>query len=246
MTESTATPISHRQSLPLEPFDILARASAMGRTLVGVRAPGALLERIGVFDGVKLEGGLLVAENEKARTVIDPSVIASIVADVSETPHDTVLTYVDFLDADGVSVIKVTALEGPEKFNAALAAFARAPLPYVPPLPRTTVPVDSGDIGGVPLVAASASGAGVTLAVRRPGAEQSWTGALEAIKFGHSYVNVIQADVHLHLAARAVAAWNRAPMGDGIALSATDEAGQLIGLTVSGPRHAFEAVAETV
>lgn len=246
MTESTATPISRRQSLPLEPFEILARASAMGRTLVGVRAPGALLERIGIFEGLKHEAGLIVAETASARTVIDPSAIASIVADVSETPHDTVLTYVDFLDAEGVSVIKVTALEGPEKFDAALAGLARSPLPYVPPLPRTTIPVDSGDIGGVPLVAASASRAAVTLAVRRPGAEQSWTGPLEAIKFGHSYVNVIQADVHLHLAARAVAVWNRAPNGDEIALSAADEAGRPIGLTVSGPRHAFEAVAETV
>ncbi|MBZ9937531.1 hypothetical protein LB518_14605 [Mesorhizobium sp. BR1-1-16] len=246
MNESPATPISHRQSLPLEPFEILSRARAMGRTLVGVRAPGALLERIGIFDGLRLEDGLLVAENAAARTVIDPSVIAAIVADVSETPHDTVLTYVDFLDADGVSVIKVTALEGPEKFDAALEGLARAPLPYVPPLPRTTVPVDAADIGGVPLVAASASAASVTLSVRRSGAEQSWTGPLEAIKFGHSYVNVIQADVHLHLAARAVAAWNRGVAGETVTFSATDGAGQPIGLTVSGPRNAFEAMAETV
>ncbi len=238
-------PISRRQSLPLEPLALLQRAAAMGRTLVGVRAPGALLERIGRFDGVALDGGLIVAAHENGRTVIDPSVITAIVADVSETPHDTVLTYMDFLDANGVSVIKVTALDGPEAFDAALSGVPRAPLPYVPPLPRTTIPVDPADAGGVPLVAAHASGLTVTLNVRRPGAEQSWSGLIEKIVFGHSYVNIIQPDMHLHLAAAAVAAWDRSGSGDDVTLTAVDGAGAPIGLSVAGARQAFAALAET-
>ncbi len=246
MPISMTTPLSRRQSLPLEPLALLTRAAAMGRTLVGVRAPGALLERIGRFDGLEMDGDMIVAAHENGRTVIDPSAIAVIVADVSETPHDTVLTYMDFLDADGASVIKVTALEGPEAFDAALDGVPRAPLPYVPPLPRTTIAVDPADAGGVPLVAANASGLTVTLAVRRAGAEQSWTGLIEKIVFGHSYVNIIQADMHLHLAAGAVAAWDRSGNGNDVTLTAVDGAGAPIGLVVSGPRQAFAALAETV
>ncbi len=238
-------PTSYRQSLPLEPLAILTRAAAMGRTLVGVRAPGALLERIGRFDGVVLQDGLITAREGDRRTVIDPAIIASVVADISETPHDTVLHYVDFLDADGASVIKVTAMDGPEPFDAALAGLPRAPLPYVPPLPRTTIAVDRSDAGGVPLLAASASGLPVTLSVRRPGAEQSWTGLIEKVTFGHSYVNVIQADMHLHLAAGCVATWDRTEAGETVIFSAADDAGGRIGLVVGGPRQAFAALAET-
>lgn len=236
-------PTSYRQSLPLAPLDILARAAAMGRSLVGIRAPGVLLERIGIFDGVALKDGRIVAANASGRTAIDPATITAIVADRSETPHDTVLFYVDFLDAAGASVIKVTALEGPERFDAALEGLPRAPLPYVPPLPRATVAVDPQDIGGAPLVAASASGAAVTLAVSRPGAEQAWTGPLDAIRFGHSYVNVIQADVHLHLAAGGVSSWRRAEDGGRVTLTALDADGQPIGLTVAGPAEVFDAMA---
>ncbi len=237
--------ISHRQSLPLEPLAILERAAAMGRTLVGVRAPGALLERIGVFDGLVMQDGFITAAHADRRTLIDPAAIAAIVADVSETPHDTVLHYVDFLDAWGASVIKVTALDGPEGFDAALHGLPRAPLPYVPPLPRTTIAVDPRDTGGQPLLAASASGVAVTLSVRRPGAEQSWTGLIEKVTFGHSYVNVIQPAMHLHLAGGAVATWGRAEAGETVTFSATDAGGSSIGLAIGGPRHAFAAMAET-
>ena len=105
MTTPDTTPASRRFALPLDPRGILLRASRMGRVLVGVRAPGALLERIGPLDPVaERADGWLVSKNASGYTAIDPGAVASIVTDVSETPHDTLLTYVDFLAADGASV----------------------------------------------------------------------------------------------------------------------------------------------
>ncbi|MCX5481562.1 hypothetical protein OSH08_21365 [Kaistia geumhonensis] len=240
MTSPDSTPASRRFALPLDPRGILLRASRMGRVLVGVRAPGALLERIGPLDPVaERADGWLVSENASGYTAIDPTAVASIVTDVSETPHDTLLTYVDFLDADGASIVKVTALDGPELLEAALEGLPRAPLPYVPPLPRTTIPVDQSDPGALPFHGAVASGEAVTLVAVRPGAEQSHTGVVEAVRLGHSYVNLIQSDMHLHLSAGAVAAWRRKAEGTRVTLAAEDAEGRSIGLTVSGPATAF-------
>ncbi|MCX5496967.1 hypothetical protein OSH11_19845 [Kaistia dalseonensis] len=232
-------PVSYRQSLPLEPLAILQRAVLMGRALVGVRAGGALLERIGILDGIVEENGLIVSHGARHETRIDPKAIVAIVADRSETPHDTVLTYIDFLDRNGDSVIKVTALDGPEGLDATLEGFARAPLPYQPPLERSAVAVEPSDIGAVPLLAAKANGDAVTLAVTRAGSFQSWTGVIEKVHFGHNYINIIQPEVHLHLRGQVIGSWDTEVEGDRLVLTALDPADAPIGLTVSGDAMAF-------
>ena len=232
-------PVSYRQSLPLEPLAILRRAAAMGRTLVGVRSGGALLERIGLFDGLEEADGWIVATGAAQVTRIDPSRIVAIVADRSETPHDSVLAYVDFLDADGNSVVKVTGLDGIDRFDAALDGLARAPLAYVPPLPRSAVPVDAADIGAVPLKPVIASGEAVTLTLTRPGAFQSWTGKIASVHFGHNYINIIQPEVHLHLRGRDVANWTIETEDGRSRWTAIGADGAPTGLVVEGPEAAF-------
>lgn len=232
-------PVSYRQSLPLEPLAILERVHLMGRALVGMRVGGALLERIGVLDGIVEEDGMIVSHGALHETHIDPSAIVSIVADRSETPHDTVLTYIDFLDDNGDSIVKVTALDGPDGLNTTLEGFARAPLPYQAPLERSVVAVEPSDIGAIPLVAAKDNEAEVTLAVTRPGGFQSWTGKIAKIHFGHNYINIIQPEVHLHLRGQVVGRWAVESIGDKVVLTALDPDGEPIGLVVSGDEMAF-------
>jgi putative heme degradation protein len=236
-------PVSYREALPLQPLAILQRAHLMGRALVGMRVGGTLLERIGVFDGVAEENGLIVAHGALHETRIDPKTIVSIVTDRSETPHDTILTYIDFLDAKGDSILKVTALDGPAGLMATLEGFARSPLPYVAPLERSTVAVDSADTGAIPLLAAHASQQDVTLAVTRDGGFQSWTGKIAKIHFGHNYINIIQPEVHLHLRGRAVAEWTEQVVDGRVTYTALEASSQPIGLTVSGAVEAFAPVA---
>ncbi|MCX5516120.1 hypothetical protein C3941_19190 [Kaistia algarum] len=237
-------PVSYRQSLPLEPLAILSRAAAMGRTLVGVRSAGALLERIGVFDGITEESGWIVAHGAAHETRIDPSTIAAIVADRSETPHDTILAYVDFLDSEGRSIVKVTALDGIEHFDAALEGLPRSPLAYVPPLERSAVAVDPSDIGAVPIAAAVDAGAVVTLSLSRPGLFQSWTGKIARIHFGHNYINVLQEDVHLHLRGQQVSRWEVTTRDGRSSFAAIGPEGEPFGLSVEGDAAVFAAIAE--
>ncbi len=239
-------PVSYRQSLPLEPLAILSRAAAMGRTLVGVRWAGALLERIGVFEGIHAEGGQLVAHGPSHMTRLDPAAIVAIVADRSETPHDTVLAYVDFLGADGNSIIKVTAMDGIEHFDAALVGIPRSPLPYQSPIERSSIPVDPSDPGALPFKAAAASGETITLSLTRPGAFQSWTGPITRLHFGHNYINILQDMVHLHLRGQQIASW-QVERSNGRALwSSVGTDGAAFGLRIEGPEAAFADAAVPV
>lgn len=234
--------ISFRHSLPFEPLAILERAAAMGRTLVGVRSAGALLERIGVFEGLRKEAGWIVAEDARHVTRIELGRIAAIVTDRSETPHDTILAYVDMLDSDGQSLLKVTALDGIEKLDAALEGLPRSPLGYVPPLERSAVPVDPDDAGVLPLRAAQESGLPVTLSLARPGAFQSRTGPLSRIVIGHNYINVLEEDLHLHLRGRQVSGWQSETASGKTRWSAIGMDGEPYGLTVEGEAAAFAAL----
>ena len=231
--------MSYRQSLPLQPLDILRRAAAMGRTLVGVRHGGALLERIGQFDGVRDDGGWMVAEDAAHVTRIHLGRVAASVADRSETPHDTILAYVDLLDGEGRSLLKITALEGLDKLDAALDGLPRAPLPYVPPVERSAVPVDDADPGAAPLRAAQASGLPVTLSLTRPGAFQSRTGPITRVLIGHNYINVLEEDLHLHLRGDQVMRWDVERRGAGVRWNAVGVDGEPYGLAIEGEEAAF-------
>lgn len=233
-------PVSFRQALPLDPLGILQRAPSIGRALVGVRAAGALLERVGTLDPVIEEDGFAISRGDGRETRLQIGAVAAIVCDRSETPHDTILPYVDFLGRDGESLLKVTGLDGIGKFDEALAGLDRRPLPYLAPPDRPAIPVTSEDPGAKPLQAALASGAEVTLRAERAGISQSWSGAIRSLSFGHNYINVIQSDVHLHVRGKAIAEWRETAADDVQTWVAIAESGAALGLTLSTRVGALE------
>lgn len=236
-------PVSYRQQLPLDPLEILQRANGFGRSLIGVRAGGALLERVGTLNPAIEEDGAAVSRNDAAETRLDIAAVASIASDRSETPHDTILPYVEFLDADGETILKITGLEGIERFDAALAGIERSALPYLAPVERLPVPVTPEDIAAVPLARVKASGGTVTLTATRLGIRQSWTGQVVKLSFGHNYINVIQPEVHLHVRGRAISAWTEAREGGAVTLTAIGENGEPLGLTLATTAAALQPVA---
>ena len=126
--------------------------------------------------------------------------------------------------------------------DAALDGFARSPLSYAPPLPRSSVAVDAEDPGALPLRAAAESGLPVTLSLTRPGAFLSRRGPITRLHFGHNYINVLEEDVHLHLRGRQVSGWQTTTEGGQSRWQAIDTNGEPYGLVVEGAAEAFAAL----
>jgi putative heme degradation protein len=219
-------PASHRHALPLEPLAVLGRVTGIGSALIGIRAGGALLEGIGTVESVTEEAGDIVLRGPGRETRIAVDAIAGIVTD--QMAMATVMPFIELFDADGNALAKITALDGLERFDAALDGIARTPLDAAPPAPRPA-PGDDAPADG-PLKAAEAAGKPVTLAARKAGISHAWTGTISGVSFGRGFLNVIQPDMHLHVRAGAIADWHEGPEGT---FSALDADGTAIGLTLT-------------
>lgn len=219
-------PASHRHALPLEPLAVLGRVAGIGSALIGIRAGGALLEGIGTVESVSEEASDIVLRGPGRETRIAVAAIAEIVAD--QMAMATIMPFIEIFDADGNALAKITALDGLERFDAALEGIVRTPLDAAPPAPRPA-PGENEPTDG-PLKAAEAAGKPVTLAARKPGVSHTWTGAISGVSFGRGFLNVIQPDMHLHVRAGAIADWRESPEGT---FSALDADGAAIGLTLT-------------
>lgn len=220
-------PVSHRQLLALEPLAILSRVPAIGNLILGVRADGALLEGLGAIDTVTEEDGHAVLRGPGRETRFDLAAIASIVTD--QMVMANVLPFLELLDAGDNTIAKLTALDGLERFDAALEGLGRTPLDAAPPAPR---PGPGAEPADGPLKAAEASGKPVTLQAVKHGVVHRWSGTLTSVSFSHGFLNAMQPDMHLHIRAGAIAAWHEASVDGSAAFSAIDGNGKPIGLTL--------------
>ncbi|BCP54212.1 hypothetical protein K32_28290 [Kaistia sp. 32K] len=228
MTEPVTEPVSHRQALALDPFAVLSRVPAIGNMILGVRADGALLEGLGAIDSVELDNGFAVLRGPARETRFELAAIAKIVTD--QMVMKNVLPFIEIFDADGNTIAKMTALDGLERFDAALEGLARTPLDAAPPAARPG-PGDGPADG--PLKAAEAAGKPVTLKAVKHGVEHRWTGTLTSVSFSHGFLNAMEADMHLHIRAGAIASWREESVDGLTVFSAIDGNGKAIGLSLS-------------
>lgn len=227
-------PVSHRQALALDPFAVLSRVPAIGSLILGVRADGALLEGIGTIESVEQEDGFVVLRGPGRETRFEVSAIANIVTD--QMVMKNVMPFIEIFDAGGATIAKLTALDGLERFDAALDGIARTPLDAAPAAARPgpgDEPVDG------PLKAAEAAGKPVTLQAVKNGVVQRWTGTLTSVSFSHGFLNAMQPDMHLHIRAGAIASWRKESADGSDVFSAIDGTGKPIGLTLTAEAGAL-------
>ena len=234
MTDS----VSHRQALALDPFAVLSRAPAIGNMILGVRADGALLEGLGPIDSVMQEDGFVVLRGPGRETRFEISAIANIVTD--QMVMKNVMPFIEIFDADGVTIAKMTALDGLERFDAALEGIARTPVDAAPPAAR---PGPGDEPADAPLKAAEAAGKPVTLKAVKNGVVHHWTGTLTSVSFSHGFLNAMEADMHLHIRAGAIASWRQETVDGQTVFSAIDGDGKAIGLTLSAEAGALDVAA---
>jgi hypothetical protein len=217
---------SHRHALPLRPLDVLGRIPDMGAVQVGIRVGGALLEGIGPVLRVHEDRGEIVLHGPGSETRIAVSAIARIVCD--QMVMARIMPFLELLDADGSALVKITALDGLEAFDAALDGIQRTALDAASPPARPA----AGDVepASGPLREAQAAGTPVTLAASKPGISHRWTGRFGNVSFERGFLNVIEPDMHLHVRAGGIADWREEPAGQ---FSALDKDGVAIGLTLA-------------
>lgn len=235
-----------REALRESPVEILQKLPAMGRLMLSARAGGATHERMGPVGAVALEDGKARLSGDCHDSVIDLSVVTRIVADRTGKMRDRVLPKLECQDAAGETLFSLIGLEGLEPFEAALISLR--PGEALEPLTRMAggmagaqdVPAD--DLGAATFSAILAASVPVAIEISRPGLFQHWAGPLPEPKPAMGFVNIMQADFHLHLKAGAVAGWRRDQVGENVVLWARDADGAESGLALRGPAAAFAAV----
>lgn len=242
----TATP-NPRERLKQAPQDILARLPEMGRVMLSARGGGATHERIGTVERVAVEGTSIVLAGAAHDSRLDLGAIACLVADRTSRMRDKSLPRIECVDASGETLYSLIALDGPELFEQALAAFGpgEALEPKEKPAPGTggeKPELAEGDLGAATFAAIRATQIPVTVELRRPDLHQLWKGVLPEAKPAMGFVNLMESDFHLHLKAGAVALWVRREGAAGVELHAEDAEGTPLGLVMAGPAEAFAGV----
>ncbi|MCX5578414.1 hypothetical protein [Kaistia terrae] len=229
-------PVSHRQVLAHDPLAVLRRVPAIGNLILGIRADGALLEGLGAIESVELEDGFAVLRGPARETRFELAAIATLVTD--QMVMTNVLPFIEIFDADGNTIAKLTALDGLERFDAALEGIARTPVDAAPPAARPG-PGDAPD--DAPLKAAETAGSPVTLQAVKRGVVHRWTGTLTSVSFSHGFLNAMQDDMHLHIRAGAIASWSKESVDGSDVFSAIDSNGKALGLTLTAEAGSLTA-----
>jgi putative heme degradation protein len=242
----TETP-NPRERLTARTEDVLASLPAMGRVMLSARGGGATHERIGTVERVAVEDGAIVLSGAAHDSRLDLAAIAGLVADRTSKMRDKALPRLECQDAAGETLYSLIALDGPELFEQALAPFGpgEALEPKEKPAPSAggeKPEVPEGDLGAVSFAAIRATGTPVTVELRRPDLHQLWQGVLPEAKPAMGFVNLMEADFHLHLKAGAVARWLRREVPAGVELHGEDAEGAPLGLVLAGPAAAFADV----
>jgi len=235
-----------REALKQSPAEIFPLLPAMGRMMLSTRFNGAIHERMGAVGSVTIENGKARLAGEFHDSVIDLSVIASVIADRSGKMRDKVLPKLECQDAAGETVFSLIGLEGLEPFDHALAPLgAGAPLQPVTreaPAGGDAPELPADDLGAATFAAILANGQPIAIDLSRAGLFQHWAGALPEPKPSMGFVNVMQGDFHLHLKAGAVSGWRREEADGEVALLAQDAEKRDSGLVLRGPAAAFAGV----
>lgn len=225
---------SARERLTVDVADLLGRLPEMGRLMVTANRMGATHERIGHIESVRFDAGWanLAGAGHDSRVALDA--IAGIVVDRTSVMRDKVYPRIELLRADGRTLCSIVGFEGPEPFDAALAAFGPGePLdPAEAETPAERGEVAPNDAGLAPFESAARQGGAVVIALSLDGFEQVWKGHIEAVKPAMGFINVMRPDFHLHLKANAVARWSE----EGPRLCAQDAAGHALGLSIAPQR----------
>lgn len=231
-----------RQQMTAAPERVLARLPAMGKVMVVVQDGGVTHERIGVVERItKTDDGFVIAGASHDCT-LDPARVASVVADRSGRMKDKVLPKLEFIDADDRLMFSVVGLDGIEKFDAALSRFPGEPLAAKPKAAGEQATLPSDDPGLKPLVAANSAETEIAIEMTRPGMVQRWRGLVPAVNPAMGFINIIAPDFHLHVRGGTIARWEQVATESGgeFRLDALDAGGQSIGLTLRGPKGAFD------
>ncbi|HEV7256523.1 MAG TPA: hypothetical protein VGN82_01955 [Bosea sp. (in: a-proteobacteria)] len=241
----TDTPLP-RERLKQSPADILKLLPAMGRVMLSARAGGAIHERMGAVGSVTVSDGQARLAGEFHDSVIDLSVVTSLVADRSGKMRDKVLPKLECQDAAGETLFSLIGLEGLEPFDQALAPLGAGeelvPVPKEPPSGEAAPELAEDDIGVRTFAAILANGQPIAIDFSKDGLFQHWAGPLPEPKPMMGFVNVMQGDFHLHLKGGALGGWLSSSEGDDVRLDALDPDGKPTGLVLRGPAAAFAAV----
>lgn len=236
-----------REALTQSPAEILRSLPQMGRVMLSARAGGATHERIGLVESVVVTGNEARLGGAAHDSALDLRAISRLVADRTSKMRDKSLPRLECQDAAGETLYSLIALDGPELFEQALAAFGagEALTPVEKPAFDATgekpeIPAD--DLGALTFAAIRAAEATIAIELRRPDLTQIWQGPLPEPKPAMGFVNIMQGDFHLHLKAGAVARWRRQDVGDAVELHGMDAAGTPLGLVLVGPTAAFAGV----
>lgn len=233
--------IALRQQLSAPPDRVLSRLTAMGKVMVVAQDEGVTHERIGVVDKVRKDEGKLVITGAAHDCTIDMSHVASAIIDRSGRMKDKVLPKLELTDTGGRLVFSIVGLDGVDKFDEALARFAGIAVEPAAKQPGTQSTLDDDDAGLAPLTAAHSSGEEIAIEMHKPGMVQRWRGLVPEINPAMGFINIIASDFHLHLRGGAVSRWERDESGAEVRLTALNAQGKPIGLSLQGPKRAFEA-----
>lgn len=238
MNDTTAL----RQQLTAPPERVLARLTAMGKVMVVAQDGGVTHERIGAVEKVSKTDNRIVFAGSAHDCTVDMAHVASAIADRSGRMKDKVLPKLELLNTDGKLVFSVVGLDGLEKFDDALARFAGVAVEPKAKDQGTQSTLRDDDPAMQPLTAANKSGTEIAIEMQKPGMVQRWRGLVPAINPAMGFINIIAPDFHLHLRGGTVARWERQETGisGDVRLTALGADGNPVGLSLQGPRDAFE------
>ncbi|CAH0313162.1 hypothetical protein [Roseomonas sp. CECT 9278] len=229
MTEATTgSDLPPRFAVAATPAQAAALLPSLGRVLVGLSAGGATHERIGVVETAVVDGGALRIGGSAHDAVLALEPVARIVADRTGGMRGRVFPRIEFRDGDDRLLMSVTAMDGLEPFDSALAAWVGA-TEDAPPRPESSGggELAADDAGAGLLEALRASGGQVEIALAAGPARQAWRGVIEDMKPAMGFANIIRSDFHLH--------WRGGSLGGlraaGDAFEALDAEGGATGLT---------------
>jgi putative heme degradation protein len=240
MNDATAL----RQQLDAAPDHVLMRLPAMGKIMIVASGGGVTHERIGVVEKIRRNEGSFVFAGQAHDCTVDMTQVATAIADRSGKMKDKVLPKLELLSAGGGLLFSVVGLDGLEKFDEGVARFSGTAIaPKLKEGGATQATLRDDDPAMQPLAAAHEAAAEIAIEMQKTGMVQRWRGLLPAINPAMGFVNIIAPDFHLHVRGGTVACWERsdADSAGHIRLSALDAGGKPTGLSLQGPRSAFDA-----
>ena len=198
-----------RETLTVPAIDVLRRLPMLGRLMITANHLGVTHERIGVVESVAIDGEWAIISGTEHDSRIELGAIDSVVIDRTSTMKDKVYPHIELLRADGSEICHVVGFDGLEPFDDALAVLGAgtALRPKAKPEPGERSEAGEDDPALVRFEIVRREAAPIVLAFRRPGFQQKWTGVIEAVKPAMGFVNVMRADFHLHVKAKAIAGW---------------------------------------